>query len=101
MRPFEQGQRVCEVQREGGVAQLARAHLAGRDDDLVRTRPLLDIVNDWDTFLRSDDNSCDEAIRLHQRTGRPLGGSGFIDELSALTGRELHKRKPGRKHQVS
>lgn len=75
----------------------ARAHRAGRDDDLVKVRPLLDMVSDWNTLLRSGDGDLDEAFRLHQRTGRPLGSNRFIHQLSTLTGRNLQRRKPGRK----
>ncbi len=35
----------------------------------------------------------------HERTGRPLGGNGFISQLEARTGRMLKKRKPAQKGQ--
>ncbi len=31
----------------------ARAHLAGRDDQLVRVAPLLGMIGDWGAFLNS------------------------------------------------
>lgn len=34
-------------------------------------------------------------IRLHGRTGRPLGEEGFIKKLEGISGRILGKRKPG------
>ncbi len=52
----------------------ARAHLSGKDDDLVKTEPLLKIINDWDRLLASGMPEEDEArIKQHSRTGRPLG----------------------------
>ena len=39
-----------------------------------------------------------EELRLHTRTGQPLGGESFVNLAEALTGRFLRKRKPGPKH---
>lgn len=39
----------------------------------------------------------DEVIRLHTRTGRPLGSDGFVEQIEAITGRVLRPRKRGRK----
>ena len=75
----------------------ARAHLAGRDDALVTVAPLLERVGDWRAFLAagvSDDAL--EAIRRHERTGRPLGGQAFVAALEAALGRTLGPRRPGR-----
>jgi putative transposase len=51
----------------------ARAHLRGRDDELVKVAPLLDLASDWAVFLGEglDAAQCD-AIRASERTGRPL-----------------------------
>lgn len=76
----------------------ARAHLDGRDDELVKTRPLLDLVPDWAAFLRSglsDDEG--EAIRSRERTGRPLGSARFVTRLEKRLDRPLAPRTPGRK----
>ena len=74
------------------------AHLLGRDDVLVKTGPLLEIVGDWQTFL-SDSISEDESekLRTHERTGRPLGDDSFILSLEILLGRTLRRKKPGPK----
>jgi len=76
----------------------ARAQLAGRDDGLVEVAPLLGLVPDWKAFLAAglaeDDH---EALRQHERTGRPLGAAGFVEALEARLGRNLKPRKPGRK----
>ncbi len=74
----------------------ARAHLRGEDDCLAKSTPLLDIAGDW-RMLLSGGTSREEAdkLRLHSRTGRPLGDDCFIEQLEELTGRELKPKKPG------
>lgn len=76
----------------------AAAHLAGRDDALVKVRPLLDRVPEWEEFLShlNLEDVADE-IRSHARTGRPLGDPAFLDRLEAVLGRPLRPRKPGPK----
>jgi len=79
----------------------AFAHLRGKDDDLVRVRPMLDRVDDWDACL-SDINACEhETIERHTRTGRPLGAADFIERLEAVTGKELAPKRPGPKPRTS
>ncbi len=76
----------------------AKAHLAGRDDDLVTVAPLLALVPDWTAFL-AEGLAEDEAtgLRAHERTGRPLGGDAFIKTLERRLGRSLAPRKRGPK----
>ncbi|MBI4668860.1 MAG: transposase [Elusimicrobia bacterium] len=76
----------------------ARAHLSGRDDSLVKVAPLLEIIPDWENFLK-EDVTLEEArlIETHERTGRPLGNRGFISKLEALLGRRLGPGRPGPK----
>jgi putative transposase len=75
----------------------ARAHLAGRDDQLVRVAPLLRMVDDWKAFLRSAVPETElEELRRHARTGRPLGSDKFVTRLETKLGRQLRPRKPGR-----
>lgn len=38
-----------------------------------------------------------EAIRLHTRTGRPLGTEGFVERIEAAVGRRLRPKKRGPK----
>ena len=79
----------------------ARAHLAGRDDELVQVRPMLDLVGDWAAFLAEGLGAeALAAIRSGERTGRPLGDVGFVAALERDLGRTLAKRKPGRKPQT-
>jgi putative transposase len=74
----------------------AHAHLSGFDDGLVQVAPLLGAVDDWASYLALDVEEAEiAALRLHERTGRPLGDAGFIDALEKRLGRSLKKRKPG------
>ena len=68
----------------------ARAHLAGRDDDVVRLAPLLDRVADWRSFLDgpTDDETL-AALRWHARTVRPLGSASWLEALEAMTDHNL------------
>ena len=76
----------------------ARAHLEGQDDVLVRAEPLLAMVPDWRELLASGlDEEEITLLRLHERTGRPLGDEEFIVRLEQRTGRILRKKKPGPK----
>ena len=76
----------------------AKAHLAGDDDELVSVAPLLDLVPDWAAFLADGlDEEAAETLRRHARTGRPLGGEGFVKRLEKRLGRALVKHKPGPK----
>ena len=44
-----------------------------------------------------EDEGEQEALRLHERTGRPLGDARFLAKLERLAGRVLRPRKPGPK----
>jgi len=76
----------------------ARAHLFARDDLLVKTRPLLDLVDDWARFLETDQKEEDMfLLRRNFRTGRPLGDEKFIGQLEIRLNRILRRQKPGPK----
>ena len=76
----------------------SRAHIQGKDDILVKVRPLLEIIPDRQELLSTGLPENDyKTIRRHERTGRPLGGESFIDHLEQLTSRLLRKKKPGPK----
>ncbi len=76
----------------------AAAHLAGRDDRLVKASPLLEIVRDWPRFL-SEPSPPDlqSRVRKHENTGRPLGNDTFVARLEVSLGRLLAPKRPGRK----
>ena len=77
----------------------AGPHIKGQDDILVKTKPLLEMVqSSWRDFLSTDVNDQEiAALKKHDRTGRPLGKNAFIDELEILLGRQLKRQKPGPK----
>ncbi|HWR67687.1 MAG TPA: transposase [Desulfomonilia bacterium] len=76
----------------------AMAHYKGVDDELVRVKPMLDMVGDWKRFLDEDVRQADmERFGLHEKTGRPLGSEVFINGVEQMLRRILQKQKPGRK----
>ncbi len=80
----------------------ASAHLLGRDDELVKTRPLLEIAGEWQTFLANGiSEKKAEKLRIHGCTGRPLGDESFILDLETLLGRTFRLKKPGPKKRQS
>lgn len=76
----------------------AAAHMAGRDDLLVKVAPLQKLVLDWRSFLSEPiDEKEIMLFRKHERTGRPLGSEGFIVRLEKSLGRTLRRQPPGPK----
>jgi putative transposase len=63
-----------------------RAHLFGRDDELVKVNPLLDRIDNDSRFLGSDvDPALELALTKGQTVGRPL----MSDEALASLEKEL------------
>jgi putative transposase len=76
----------------------ARAHVEGRDDELVKVEPLLRRVPDWKEFIGGKDDGEEAALlRRHERTGRPLGSESFLKRLERKLGLELRPKKRGPK----
>ncbi len=73
--------------------------MSGRNDKLVKVEPVLSIIHgDWRDFLAGAISSGELAgIRKHERTGRPLGSTSFVEQLEARLDRILTPQKPGRK----
>jgi hypothetical protein len=73
----------------------AKAHMACRDDVLVKVAALLDMLGDCGEFL-SKELPEEEAglLRSHEPTGRPPGGVSFIDWLEKTSGRILRSQNP-------
>ena len=74
----------------------AAAHLAGKDDGLVKVRGLLDLVPRWSQHLSADPE--DEVVRQLRRSessGRPAGSERFVKRLERIVGRVLRRQKPG------
>ena len=76
----------------------AAAPSNGHNDILVRGGPLLGLTEDWGSFLSGGIvKEHREKLRLHERTGRPLGDEVFMERLEETDGRILRRQKPGRK----
>ena len=76
----------------------ALAHIQGKDDLLVKVKPMLEIVGNWQDFLSMGVNEEEmEVLRRHTRTGRPLGNEDFIEILQKRLGRILRPLRPGPK----
>jgi len=76
-----------------------RSHLSRQDDELVKVSPVLDGYGDFAVFLAQDDDTSDtfRELRQSETTGRPLGTDKWIEEVSAILGRELKAKKRGPK----
>ena len=58
----------------------ARAHIEKRDDALVTVSPLMELISDWNEFLKDELQEKEyQELRQHERTGRPLGSDLLID----------------------
>jgi len=76
----------------------AKAHLAEKDDLLVKVAPMLERVNDWQGYLNSElADEVVQALRMHSKTGRPLGDTSFLDKLEMQVGKVLRPLAKGRK----
>ncbi|MGD0335236.1 MAG: transposase [Xanthobacteraceae bacterium] len=76
-----------------------RAHLRGRDDELVSVAPLLDRAAGRFADLLETGPTPEEltAIRAAETIGRPLGSPKFLDRLEAKLGRPLRPGRRGRR----
>jgi putative transposase len=75
----------------------ARAHLVAQDDLLAKVEPLLAMIGNWKDFLSLPTEEETTMFRKHDRTGRPLGRSAFVEGLEEHLGRTLCPQKPGPK----
>lgn len=76
----------------------AAAHVKGFDDGLVNVAPLLEMVEDWRSFIRQALPGKEiEVFHSHERTGRPLGNEGFIEGIEKSVRRILRRQRPGPK----
>jgi len=73
-------------------------HLQNEDDILVKVNPLSAIIGNWQDLLSIELSGEElDSIRQHERTGRPMGSEGFLNDLEQMTGRVLKRQKPGPK----
>jgi len=78
----------------------AGAHVAGRDDTLVRVQPLVEMVGEgrWEQFLGEQvTREKWQLLRRHERTGRPLGDDSFLGRVESSLGCVLRPQKRGPK----
>jgi putative transposase len=88
--------RLC-AQPEDYPWSSATFHVNGKRDPLVKGSPFVEMVGDWKRYLLEDPCiSMEEALKLAERTGRPLGSDSFLLELENTLDRTL-KKKPGPK----
>ncbi len=74
----------------------ARAHITKEPNDILSDFYLTKKIANWKDYLAEDEGGDKlNNIRLHQRTGRPLGGVDFVIELEKKSGLILTKQKPG------
>jgi len=76
----------------------AQGHLGQRTDPLLSDRQgHLSSVPSWSEWLQVGETP-DESklLRLHTRTGRPLGGQGFVARIEERLGRVVRARPRGR-----
>lgn len=76
----------------------ARAHVFKQSDSLIDDNFVVSEIKDWKTFLSEEDKQIDVSLfKAHTNNGRPFGDEQFIQKVEGLTGRVLHKQKPGPK----
>jgi putative transposase len=76
-----------------------RAHFAGADDHVVRTLPALERVGDFRAFLGADFDEAFTyaALRKAETLGRPVGSTGWLEDMAAKSGLAILPGKRGPK----
>jgi len=86
---------LCEDPRDWRWSSI-HAHLKGEDDLLVDVGPMLERVQDWNSYLaQSNSSSMVESIRSGSISGRPAGDDAFVSMIEEVTGKRVRKNKPG------
>ena len=70
-----------------------------KSDALVERNDLLGHcpnVRAWRQLIESNEDEHLDRVRRATRTGRPLGGQGFDQEVELATGRQIQQKAPGR-----
>jgi len=74
----------------------ARFHLGLISDDvLVKDKSLLGLVENWEEYLRGDDQKANSRLLKAIRSGRPAGSQEFVRLVETLTGRHFSLGKRG------
>lgn len=75
-----------------------QAHLAAKDDALVRVGPLLARPGGIAAVLdREPGRDALMRLRMAESSGRPLGSDAFVSRIEKVLDRPLLRQKPGRK----
>jgi putative transposase len=76
-----------------------RAHLAGRDDHVVKVAPAIERIGDFRAFLAEefDEAFTYAALRKAETLGRPVGSREWLADMAAKTGLSLVPGKRGPK----
>jgi len=76
----------------------AQANIKKEKDNIVDNNFIREEIKNWAEYISQEEDQNDLLLfRNHSNTGRPLGDKKFIDLLEEITGRTLHKKKPGPK----
>ena len=79
-----------------------RAHLAGRNDDLVTVAPILSRVSDFAALVapQAEDKRTFAIVRAAEGTERPLGNAEFIEGLDLVGDQQAqrHGEERSRRH---
>ncbi len=83
---------------QGQFGSALSAHLAGRDDGLVRVKPLRDRAPHFADLIDGEaDTVAFALLERSERIGRPLGSAAFVAAIKKRLGRALATGKRGRK----
>jgi putative transposase len=76
-----------------------RAHLAGRDDELVVVAPVLERAPRFRDLLElsPEELAAVDSFETESANGRPLGDGAFIAAIEKRLGRSLARGRPGRR----
>jgi putative transposase len=74
-----------------------RAHLAGRDDELVNIGPVPHREPGFAGLLATPGEGGFDVLRRAEGSGRPVGTADFVADLERVLGRRIARRAPGRK----
>lgn len=88
--------RLCDRPEEWPWSS-APSHLEEISDSLVDRNLLQQLLPGYRTPEPGLPHETCDAVRLHSRTGRPLGDNGFVERLETITGRSLRPARPGPK----
>ena len=95
MNPIRAG--LCKTPQEWPWSS-ARGNLELALDPLVNRGKTRSMISNWRRYLDAEECTKElDRLRDQTRAGRPNGSSVFVKRMEALTGRDIQKKRPGRK----